>query len=307
MAVAVSTSAPDRSVRLGGLYAFGAYLVWGLFPAYWKQLAGVEPGIVIAHRIAWSFLFVLALIGFGRRWGELRDALRAPRTLGLLALTTSLISSNWLLFIWAVNTGRVTEASLGYYINPLLNVLLARIFLGERLRRLQLFAVLVASAGVLFFTLGVGVFPWVSLVLATTFGIYGLLRKQAPVESLVGLTVETGLATPVAVAYLLWAGTGGTAVFGSTLRNLLFLAGSGAATAIPLLWFALGARRLRYTTMGILQYVAPTCQLGLAVLAYGEPFTLRHAVTFGLIWTAVALYAVDGLLARRRALPPSMR
>ncbi len=289
------------STLAGGAYAFGAYLIWGFFPAYWKLLGGVAPGVIIAHRIAWSFVFVAALLTFGRRWPELVAALRSRRTLGLLALTTSLISCNWLLFIWAVNTGHVTEASLGYYINPLVNVLLARLFLGERLRPLQLAAVVVAFAGVGWLTVGLGVIPWVSLTLATTFGLYGLLRKRASVESLTGLAVETGLATPVAVAWLLLVPASG--IFGSTQAEALLLVGAGAATAIPLLWFATGARRLRYSTMGIIQYVAPTCQLGLAVLAYGEPFTERHAVTFGLIWTAVALYAADGLLARRPPLP----
>lgn len=283
---------PHRPTALAGAaYAFGAYLIWGLFPAYWKALAAVAPDVIIAHRIAWSFVFVAILLTLRRRWGEVLAAVRKRRTLGVLAATTTLISSNWLLFIWAVNSGHVTEASLGYYINPLINVVLARLFLGERLRPLQLAAVFVAAAGVAFFTFGLGVIPWVSISLAVTFGLYGLLRKQAPVESLAGLSVETALATVPSVAWLLFAAEG--PVFGATTREALLLVGAGAATAIPLLWFATGARRLRYSTMGIIQYVAPTCQLALAVLAYGEPFTPRHAVTFALIWAAVGLYAFD--------------
>lgn len=295
----MTTSA--KAPATGAVSAFGAYLIWGLFPAYWKQLGGVAPGVIIAHRIAWSFVFVLGLVAAGRRWAELRAALRDRRTAGVLAITTALISCNWLLFIWAVNTGRVTEASLGYYINPLVNVLLARVVLGERLRPLQLVAVVLAATGVAWLAFGLGALPWVSVALALTFGLYGLLRKRAPVEALTGLTVETALATPFAVGYLaLFAGEG---TFGANGREALLLVGSGVATAVPLLWFAIGARRLRYSTLGILQYVAPTGQLALAVLAYGEPFTARHAVTFGLIWTAVAIYAADGILAARPAAP----
>lgn len=297
------TSERAPSAATGAACAFGAYFIWGLFPAYWKLLGAVAPGVIIAHRIAWSCAFVLGLVAFGRRFGELRDVVREPRTLGVLAVSTALISCNWLLFIWAVNTGRVTEASLGYYINPLVNVLLARVVLGERLRPPQLLAVGLAGAGVAWLVLGLGVVPWVSLALAATFGLYGLLRKRAPVEALTGLAVETALATPFAVAYLAFAGG---AWFGARPLESALLVGSGVATAVPLLWFAIGARRLRYGTLGILQYVAPTGQLALAVLAYGEPFTPRHAVTFGLIWTAVAIYAVDGVLASRAAPRPAL-
>ncbi len=292
----------SRPALAGAAYAFGAYLIWGFFPAYWKLLGGVAPGTIIAHRIAWSFVFVAGLMAVGQKWGELRAVLRNRRVLRVLAISTALISCNWLLFIWAVNSGHVTEASLGYYINPLVNVLLARLFLGERLRRLQLVAVAFAMAGVLWLAVGLGVVPWVSLTLAATFGLYGLLRKQAPVEALTGLTVETALATPIALAYLLLFVPAG-ARFGGSAGEAALLVGSGVATAVPLLWFAMGARRLRYSTLGIIQYVAPTCQLGLAVLAYGEPFTARHAVTFGLIWTAVALYAADGFFFGRAPAP----
>lgn len=235
---------------------------------------------------------------------EVRAALANRRALLALVASTVLISGNWYLFIWAVNEGHITQASLGYYINPLVNVVLARAFLGERLRPLQRLAVAVALAGVSFFTLGVGTFPWVSLTLAASFGLYGLLRKTAPVGPLAGLFVETAWAAPFA-AWLLGSLTVAdrTPLFGSGPRDALFLLGSGVATALPLLWFAAGARRLRYSTMGILQYIAPTCQLALAVWVYGEPFTLRHGITFALIWLAVGLYVADGIRTVRGAAP----
>lgn len=288
---------------IGVASAVAAYTAWGLFPAWWKQLAHVSSTAIIAHRVLWSFVVVIGLIALSRRWSEVGRALRNRRALAVLGITTALISSNWLLFIWAVNSGRVTEASLGYYINPLVNVLLARLVLGERLRPLQIAAVVLATAGVIWLALGVGAMPWVSLSLATTFGLYGLLRKRAPVEPLTGLAVETGIAAPVALAWLAFA-EAGSPLLGGTGRDAFFLLGSGVATALPLLWFAMGARRLRYSTMGIIQYLAPTGQLALAVLAYGEPFTPRHALTFALIWSAIVLYAVDGFLARSPRMAP---
>lgn len=284
----------------GVAYAFAAYFAWGFFPAYWKQLTTVSALEIIAHRVVWSFLFVAGLLTLARRWPELLRVVRGRRTLGALLLSTALISSNWFIFIWAVNSGHVTQASLGYYINPLVNVLLAWLFLGERLRALQWAAVVLASVGVVTLAVGSGEVPWVSLYLALTFSAYGLVRKLAPVEPLTGLAVETGLATPLALLFL---GLGAPAQWGEgghSPREWLLLLGTGLATALPLLWFAMGARRLRYSTLGIIQYVAPTCQLALAVRVYGEAFTSRHAVTFALIWTAVLLYAWDGVWGRWR-------
>ena len=295
------SSESPASVRASGFaYALAAYLAWGLFPAYWKQLAGVAPLDVISHRVLWSFVFVSALLTVSRRWPEVARAVRARRTMMALLLSTVLISSNWFLFIWAVNTGHVTQASLGYYINPLANVLLARLVLGERLRGLQWAAVALAAFGVMYLAVSRGEVPWVSLALAATFSLYGLVRKVAPVEPLTGLAVETGLAAPVA-AELLALGPAAQAGhwLGASTHEAVLLLCSGAVTALPLLWFALGARRLRYSTLGIIQYVAPTCQLALAVLVYGEDFTARHAITFACIWGAVLLYAADALRQRR--------
>lgn len=298
--VVMSSESPAATRASGFAYALAAYLAWGLFPIYWKQLTRVSPLELLAHRVVWSFVLMLGLLTVFKRWPEARRALSQRKTLATLLLSTALVSSNWFLFIWAVNTGHVVEASLGYYINPLLNVVLARIVLGERLRPLQLVAVGLAAVGVLYLTVGMGMLPWVSLVLALTFGFYGLVRKVAPVEPLTGLAVETGFAAPVGVLYLLAVPLAQEGRWlAGTMRESLLLLGSGLATALPLLWFAMAAKRLRYSTLGIIQYLAPTCQLGLAVLAYGEPFTSRHAVTFILIWTAVLLYAADSVRGSR--------
>lgn len=287
----------ERRWNPGIAPAIGAYLAWGLFPLYWRLLERVSPLEIVAHRVIWSFAFVALLITWRRRWPHLLAALRDRRVLVAMLVSTTLITSNWLLFIWAVNSEHVTQASLGYYINPLVNVILARVFLGERLRPLQLAAVALASVGVINLSLREGVFPWVALTLAASFGLYGLVRKVAPVESLEALAVETGIAAPAALAFVAWLGLRGAPSFGGGAADTIFLVGAGVTTALPLLWFASGARKLRYTTMGILQYIAPTGQLACAVLAFGEPFTSAHAVTFALIWTAVILYAGDGLRA----------
>lgn len=287
----------DRRWNPGIAPAIGAYLAWGAFPLYWRLLADVSPLEIVAHRVVWSFVFVALLVSWSKRWSALLAALRNRRVLLAMAASTALISSNWLLFIWAVNSGHVTEASLGYYINPLVNVLLARVALGERLRPVQLLAVALAATGVINLAAQAGGFPWVALTLATSFGFYGLVRKLAPVESLEALTVETGLAAPFALAFAAWLHVDGGASFAASATDTVLLVGAGVTTALPLLWFASGARKLRYTTMGILQYIAPTGQLACAVLVFGEPFTSVHAITFSLIWAAVFLYAVDGIRA----------
>lgn len=302
----MSSDSPAAERTSGFAYAFAAYIAWGGFPLYWKQLSHVPPVALVSHRVVWSFLFVAGLLTLRRRWSETLGVLRNRRALAALLLTTTLISLNWGLYIWAVNSGRVMEGSLGYYINPLANIVLARLFLGERLRWLQVGAVGLATLGVLNLAVGLGQVPWVALALAASFSLYGLVRKLAPVDSLTGLAVETGLAAPVGLGVLLLGGWE-QPVMGSTPRDTLLLVGSGVATALPLLWFALAARRLRYSTLGIIQYVAPTLQLALAVLVYGEAFTSRHAVTFAFLWTAVALYACDGLWGTRVPSPAPAR
>jgi chloramphenicol-sensitive protein RarD len=284
----------ERSSARGVLEAAGAYLMWGIFPVYWKQLRAVPAGDLLAHRVVWSFLFVAALLTATRSWAPVLRASRDPRARRAMAASTVLISANWGLFIWAVNSGHILAASLGYYMNPLLNVLLGRMVLGERLRPAQLAAVALAAAGVLNLAVSLHALPWISLTLAATFALYGLVRKTAPVDSLTGLSIETALLAGPALAFLLVQQQGALLPSLEGWRQALLL-GSGAATAIPLLLFADAARRLRYSTLGLVQYVAPTCQLLVAVLIYGEPFTRAHAVTFACIWTAVGLYAWDAL------------
>ena len=287
----------------GLLFATGAYLLWGLFPIYWKQLAGIPAPEVLAHRVAWSFVFIGAFVAVTRGLGAVRDALIHPKPRRAMLASTILISTNWFLFIWAVSNRRILEASLGYYINPLLNVLLGAWVLKERLHPAQGVAVALAAVGVANLAISKGSLPWVSVALAVSFGLYGLVRKQAPVTARTGLFVETGFAAPVALGYLGFLAL--TTPAGSPARSdlqLALLVGSGVATALPLLWFAEGAKRLRYSTLGIIQYIAPTLQLGCAVALYDEPFSSAHAVTFAFIWSAVLLYAVDALW-RGRALP----
>lgn len=290
----------ERATRTAGLlYAVGAYVLWGAFPVYWKQLAAVPALSLLGHRVVWSFAFLFVFLTLRRRWDEVLRVFRDPGARRAMLLSTVLISTNWGVFIWAVNSGYVLSASLGYYMNPLLNVVLARMFLGERLRLAQGVAVGLALVGVVNLAVGLGRLPWPSVVLALTFATYGLVRKKAPVASIPGLAVETGLITPLALGYLLLVPQA-VAVTSLTGLQQALLVGSGLATAIPLLWFAEGAKRLRYTTLGIVQYIAPTGQFLVAVLLYDEAFTTTHAVTFGCIWAAVVLYAADGWRASRQ-------
>jgi len=283
--------------------ALVAYGLWGLLPIYWKLLSEVPAIEVLTHRIVWSLGFIAALLFARSGWRRTLGFLRDRETRRVMFLSTALIATNWFIFIWAVSADRVTEASLGYYINPLLNVALARVFLGERLRPLQGVAVALAALGVAWLTFSRGALPWVSVVLAVTFALYGLVRKRAPVGAVEGLAIETGLVTPLAIGYLLTL----TPAFGhlvtSDALTVSLLVGAGVITAVPLLAFAGAARRLRYSTLGMIQYVAPTLQLGCAVLLYGEAFTADHAVTFGLIWVAVLVYVVD--MVRVRAPQPA--
>ncbi|TCO83741.1 chloramphenicol-sensitive protein RarD [Plasticicumulans lactativorans] len=294
-----SRTDPATGLAAGVTYAVLAFLAWGLMPAYWKLIAQVPSLQLVAHRVVWSVLVTVALVLWFGRGAELLATLRSPRRMGLLVLTALLVSGNWLIFIWAVLNGHVLEASLGYFINPLLNVLLGVLLLKEGLRPWQALAVAVAALGVANLGWQLHALPWIALSLALTFGSYGLLRKLAPIEPLVGLTAETLVLLPLAGAFLLYADGRGEGVFlhGGTAQDLLIV-GAGLITALPLLWFANAAKRLRLSTLGLLQYLAPSCQMALAVLAYGEPFTPAHAVTFGCIWCALGLYSFDAQRAR---------
>jgi chloramphenicol-sensitive protein RarD len=281
------------------LYALAAYLAWGFLPIYFKALRGVPALEVLAHRVVWSVALLGVVVLVARRGPALRDAL-SPRRRGVLAATAVLIAANWLIYIWAVQTGHVVEASLGYFVNPLVNVLLGVAFLGETLSRPQRIALALAAAGVLALVLRLGAFPWISLLLALSFGLYGLLRKRAAVDPLAGLLAETALLAPLALGFLVFRGLRGTGACGSAPGPTLLLALAGVITALPLVWFAVGVQRLRLSTMGLIQYVAPTGQFLLGVVLYREPFTRAHAVAFALIWSSLALYTADALARARR-------
>jgi chloramphenicol-sensitive protein RarD len=278
----------------GVVYAASAFLIWGISPIYWKALRAVPSFEIILHRIVWSFFFLLPLILFMRRWKDFVNALKNYRTLLILLFTALIISGNWLLYIWAVNTDNLLQASLGYYISPLVNVVLGMVFLKERLRPPQILAVLLAAAGVLYLTIYYGEFPWIALTLAVSFGLYGLIRKTAPVGSLVGLTVETLLLSIPALVYLFYLDSQGVGIiFRVSLKLDLLLMGCALATATPLLFFTLGARRLYLSTIGFLQYIAPSCMFLLAVFLFRESFLKAQVVTFILIWAALAIYSSD--------------
>jgi chloramphenicol-sensitive protein RarD len=286
----------------GILYATGAYIVWGLLPLYWKALHDVPALEILAHRMVWCLGVVFLLLAYQRHWSWLPGLLRNPRTVAIFVLSALLLTLNWFVYIWAVNQGRVVESSLGYFINPLVNVLLGVLFLRERLRMWQGVAIALALCGVLYLTVNYGSLPWIALTLAGSFGLYGLLRKTAPLNSLEGLTLETLLLFLPALAYLLFQETNGVSAFGHAgLLTTLLLAFSGAATALPLLLFAAGARSITMTTLGILQYIAPTLQFLLGVLVYHEPLTLARLAGYCLIWLALAVYTADGLLRAGKA------
>lgn len=288
--------------RAGLLYGLAAFLAWGFIPLYFHALGAIPAEEMLAHRVVWSMAFLAAFLAWRGRLREVASLLRTPRTLRALALSTSLILVNWYLFIWAVENARVVDASLGYYVNPLVNVLLGSLVLKERLSPAQKAAVGLALAGVLFQVATLGTLPLLGLVLAASFGLYGLVRKTVAVDAPVGLAVETLLALPFAAALLAWRALEGTLAFGQgPVGETLLLVAAGPVTALPLLWFVHAARRLRYATVGLLQYVAPTLQFTLAVAAFGEAFDPRRLVTFGLVWAGLALYSWDSLRAARRA------
>jgi chloramphenicol-sensitive protein RarD len=268
-------------------------------PAYIKVVRAAPVVEVLCHRVVWALAFLAVICWRQGQLGALRSALRSGRAVAILGASTTLLAVNWLVYIWAVVNGRVLEGSLGYYINPLVNVLLGVVFLGERLARPVQIAVGIAAAGVLWLALQLGEFPWIPLVLATSFGLYGLMRKLAPVGALAGLTVETTLLAPLTGGYLVWALAGGRAAFlaGDPSLDAWLLLG-GPVTAIPLLCFAAAARRLSLTTLGFLQYLSPTLQFLLAVFVYGESFDRTRAVAFVFIWTAVAVFAAHSARAR---------
>ena len=296
------TTDHQRDAAAGLGYGILAYLIWGFFPVYFKALASVPPLQVVCHRIVWSVLFLWIIIGWRGRWSIVRNAFNDRRAVTLLTGSALLIATNWLVFIIAVGHAQVIQASLGYFITPFVSVLLGFLFFHERLRRLQLVSLLLAAAGVVLLTIQQGNFPWVAILLALTFGSYGLFRKIVTVDSLTGLTVETLLLGPLALGYLLyvsWQGSGAFTAQGLQTGTLLVL--SGIATAVPLLLFASAARRLRLATIGFLQYLTPSMHFLLAVLLYKEPFTRAHLSGFLFIWVGLCCYSYDAWRGMRAA------
>lgn len=299
--------AADRLDRRGVWVAVGSYVLWGVMPLYWHALAAVPSMQIIVHRIVWSTVLVCGWLGWKYSRGWLRETLAHPRAAWMLALSGTLIAFNWSLYIWAVNAGHVVETSLGYFINPLLNVVLGVVVLKERLNRVQWTSVAIATAGVLWLTFTYGDFPWIALALAASFGAYGLVRKLVGVPPVRGLGVESLYLFLPALAVLAWGeahGQGGFVAHGATVAwgagTTIMLVLGGALTALPLIGFADAVRRIPYSLVGLLQYISPTLQLLCGVLVLHEAFDRDRAVGFAFIWIALLLYAGDGLLRARR-------
>lgn len=288
----------------GFLYTLAAFLIWGLAPVFWKAVGQVPSEELVEHRIVWCGLMLAAVLTWRRGWPSFAVVLSHRRSLWALVLTTALIASNWSLYIWAVHQGHILEGSLGYFINPLISVVLGLVFLGERLRHWQWVSVAIAAVGVLFLTIRVGKVPWISLALALTFGFYALLRKQIRASPEEGLFFECALLTPFMLADLGRREVAGTGAFGhvDATTHALIVA-TGLITLVPLVLFHHGAKRLPLSTVGLLQYLAPTGQFLLAVGVYHEPFKTSHLVAFVLIWTALVIFTVDARAAWRRSRP----
>jgi chloramphenicol-sensitive protein RarD len=290
--------------RQGFLYALGAYTIWGIFPIYWKALHQVSAIELIGHRILWSFLTLLSVLTFSGQVGVFWNYLSHSQTRRYYLLAALLISVNWLVYVWGVNTGHIVETSLGYFINPLLSVFLGVVVLRERLRPLQWLPILLAAAGVLYLTLVYGRVPWIALTLAFTFALYGLVKKLAPLNSLHGLSLETAILFLPALAYLLYEEIQGRATFLHTdTRTTLLLLAAGLVTTVPLLMFASAARRIPLSAIGLMQYIAPSLQFLIGVLIYHEPFNRHHLLGFSLVWMALAIFAAEMIAHERRRRP----
>ncbi len=291
----------DSAIRLGLICGVLAYGLWGVLPVYLKQLGGVDSVEIVAHRILWSVPFGALILSLRKQWRETLKGLVSPRMLALLGFSAAVIAANWLLYVWAVANDRVLQASLGYYINPLMFVAAGVVVLKEKLTRAQIVAVGLAAVGVATLTAGAGVFPWVSLVLALSFTAYGYARKMIVIGAMPGLFIETALLSPFALLFLIWFAQANSLAFGQgDIRLDALLIAAGPVTVGPLVLFALAARRLKFTTLGFLQYIGPTGQFALG-LYYGEAFTLYHAICFGLIWTALAILSIDAVRRNRAA------
>jgi len=286
-------------LRLGLIAGIMAYTIWGAFPVYFKITEAVGPLEILAHRIVWSLPFAVIIIALRRQWDELKRAIKIPRLVGLLSLAALALAVNWGVYIWAVQSEQIFQGSLGYFINPLMYVLVGVLFFGEKLSKLQSISVILALIGVTILTIYGGVFPSIALILATSFAIYGVIRKQAVVGAIPGLVIETAVLFLPAAAFLIWLSTHGTLIFGTSrgITGLLLLA--GPVTVLPLWAFAIAARKLKLSTLGMLQYIGPTGQF-ICALYYGESFTTAHAWCFGFIWLGILIYSFDAYKMRER-------
>jgi chloramphenicol-sensitive protein RarD len=290
----------DKSVKAGVIFALAAYSMWGIAPMYFKLLSSVPALEIVMHRIVWSVLVLCLLLLVRKKFSQVLKAIRDPKIITTLSISGILLAVNWLVFIWAVNNDRMLDASLGYFINPLFNVLLARFFLQERLTRLQLLAVFVALAGVAFLVFSYGELPWIALVLATSFSIYGLLRKKVTVDSMPGLFIESSIMLPFALLYWLIMDTSSGNMFANSMDLNIILLLAGAVTTAPLLCFTAAARRIRYTTLGFFQYVGPSLMFLLAVLHYQEPLDTTRVITFVCVWSGLLIYVYDSVRVYRK-------
>lgn len=285
----------------GVVYGVIAYTVWGLLPIYWKLLGEIPADEILAHRIFWAFLFVGGLFLSKNDIGVLKEAIKERKNIRNILICSFLITINWGTYIWAVNSGRILESSMGYYINPLMVVLLGMTVLKEKLNVLQYISIVFAAAGVIIITVQFGNIPWVSLLLALSFALYGLFKKLLKVESLTGMVLETAAIMPLALGYILFKlFSGQSALYSVPLSTAAILMLSGIATALPLLWFAMGAARLKLSTLGFLQYISPTLSLLLGVFLYGEKFTVTHLLSFSFIWTGLIIYAFSNFEAKSK-------
>lgn len=292
-------------MKKGILYGIGAYILWGFFPIYWKFLREVPALQVIGHRIGWSFIVLIIYILATKQWRDFRNMAFNAKTIGMYAVAGVLLSINWLVYVWGVNAGFVVETSLGYFINPLLSVLMGVIFLREKLRLTQWLPVIIAAIGVVYLTFVYGHLPWIALSLAFSFGIYGLVKKLAPLGSLYGLTLETAIVFPIALIYLIFVQVDGTGGFlHNGLQVDLLLIGAGIVTTIPLLMFASAAKEIPLSMIGILQYIAPTLQFLIGIFLYKEPFDHAHFIGFGIVWVALIIFWVENFIAHRTSVEP---
>ncbi|RRZ87519.1 EamA family transporter RarD [Erwinia sp. 198] len=293
-----------QQTRQGIFYALGAYFIWGIAPAYFKLLQQVAPGEIMTHRVIWSFFFMLLLLSVSRSWGKVKAIFKTPKKVLLLAVSATLVCSNWLIFIWAVNNQHILEASLGYFINPLLNVLVGMLFLGERFRRLQWLAVALAACGVIIQLWRFGSVPVIALGLAVTFSLYGLMRKKIAVDAQTGMMIETSWLLPFAALYLFGIADSSTSHLTQNASSLnLLLIAAGVITTVPLMLFTAACTRLRLSTVGFFQYLGPTLMFLLAVIFYGEKMTPDKVMTFSFIWAALALFIFDALITLKRRRP----